>query len=186
MIGRARNAKPGPPLAKAERPGGSRIRNDTSSTIATPEPEADFAALYLARRYRPRPAAGASRRGAGEPREGFRMKDASRLRRDQSSGAGGLPCRSEPPFAGRQDHRARACRAQSAPRGSQPRIVQGQPLQRPMVRLRHRRQGRRSGFACRLSRGRFAGRGGAVAGANAWAGNRRAPQWMTPPINSRL
>jgi hypothetical protein len=55
-----------------------------------------------------------------------------------------------------------------------------------MVRLRHRKQGRRSDFACRLSRGCFAGRGGAGARANARHGNRRAPSWMTPPTPSRL
>jgi hypothetical protein len=42
---------PAPTLASGNR-AEEVVRNETSFTIAKPEPEADFAALYLARRYR--------------------------------------------------------------------------------------------------------------------------------------
>jgi hypothetical protein len=42
---------PAPTLASGNR-AEKVIRNETAFTIAKPEPEADFAALYLARRYR--------------------------------------------------------------------------------------------------------------------------------------
>ena len=68
----------------------------------------------------------------------------SRLRRDQSSGVGGLPRRAESAVAARQGNGARACRPQPAPGRSQSRLVQDQSTQRPVVRFRDWRQGRRS------------------------------------------
>ena len=72
---------------------------------------------------------------------------------------------------GGQAHRRGDCRAQSTSRRSPARIVQGQSLQRALGRLCDRRQGRRSDFACRLSRRRFAGRGGAACSPECWESN---------------
>ena len=80
------------------------VRNETSLYHRPPEPEADFAALYLARRFglaMPLAhvvAALANLGGRSDERR-------PRLRRDQSSGSGGLPCRAEQASAGRQSRR---------------------------------------------------------------------------------
>jgi hypothetical protein len=50
MTGRPEMRGPAPTLASGNR--AEVIRNELPCTIAKPQPEADFAALYLARRYR--------------------------------------------------------------------------------------------------------------------------------------
>ena len=97
------------------------------------------------------------------------MNGASRLRQDQRGGAGEFAGGSQPASSGRENHRARDCRAQPHARRQAARIVQDQPLRLPMGGLRHRRQRRRSRFAGRLFGGLFAGRSGEAPGENAWA-----------------
>ena len=109
-----------------------------------------------------------------------------RLRRNQSSGAGGLSGRSEQASAGREDHRARDCRAQPAPRRQR---LGSFKINRYNGRWADFATGDKGGdpvslvaYLADVSQGEAARLLAQMLGPE----NRRAPQWMTPPILSRL